>query len=102
MGASSSLIGIGGGLYYVPTFLFFGHGPAVSGATSMFLELSSKLTTSLLFLINGNLNLQYLFGIGVFLMIGSSFAQITIKKMVKKYARQSFLTFAFVLFCYLA
>jgi uncharacterized membrane protein YfcA len=53
------MTGFGGGFFYIPMFLHLNYAPQVANATSLFLIFWSKLATSIIFSINGDMHLEY-------------------------------------------
>jgi uncharacterized membrane protein YfcA len=92
-GIASGLLGIGGGLIVAPLLLEMGLLPEVTSASSSFLVLFTSASTSIQFMINGMLNLDYA-SVLFLLSISASFIGVNlINRLVKNTNRPSIIVF---------
>lgn len=92
-GIASGLLGIGGGLIVAPLLLEMGLLPEVTSASSSFLVLFTSSSTSIQFMINGMLNLDYA-SILFLLSLSASFIGVNlINRLVKNTNRPSIIVF---------
>lgn len=88
-GAVASMIGIGGGVIYVPVLLILGYPPFVAGSTSMLMVMYSSTATFISYNIIGNVNVGYAFWLALWSTIGVIFGVTGANKIVQKTGRQS-------------
>ena len=93
-GVAAGLLGIGGGLVLGPLFLEMGMLPEVSTSTSSFMVLFTSSTTTLQFLILGQLKLDYAGFLLPACFVGALAGVLIVKRMIKKYGRMSIVVFA--------
>lgn len=92
-GIASGLLGIGGGLIVAPLLLEMGLIPEVTSASSSFLVLFTSSSTSIQFMINDMLNLEYA-SVLFCLSITASFIGVNlINRLVKNTNRPSIIVF---------
>ena len=87
-GIAAGLLGIGGGLVLGPLFLEMGMLPEVSSATSSFMVLFTASTTSLQFLILGQLQLDYAGWLLPSCFIGALLGVLLVKRLIKRCVRR--------------
>jgi uncharacterized membrane protein YfcA len=88
-GTVASMIGIGGGVIYVPVLLILGYPPFVAGSTSMLMVMYSSTATFISYNIIGNVNVGYAFWLALWSTIGVVFGVTGANKIVQKTGRQS-------------
>lgn len=71
VGLFSAIVGVGGGIYIVPTLTELGFPNTVVSATSLFLVFWAKLASTLLFALNGSLMYDYSLILCLLCCIGS-------------------------------
>lgn len=102
VGLLASFVGLGGGVSLNPTLLSFGFAPVTIAATSMFLIMISKLSAAILYSMSGLMPFEYWFFNGAFLIISSIIALVQLNAMIKKWSRQSIISFIFTFFMLLS
>lgn len=102
VGVFSAIVGVGGGIYIVPTLLAMGYIPAVVSATSLFLVFWAKFASTILFLFAGDLLLGLTLYLGILSVIGSYISITVLKSQIKKLGRQSIISFCFAGFVMLS
>ena len=92
-------LGIGGGVIFNPLLMSMGVPPKVSSATGMYMINFSKISTTFLYLVFGELYLDYALWIGCWSVVGSVIGLSGANHYMKKSNRQSIIVFflAFVL-----
>lgn len=95
-GFIAALTGIGGGLLINPFLMSLNYTPIVSSFTAMYLVMVGKITAAFLHLITGELPYQYNLFIGFFIIVGVFISEKAIASLIKKYGRQSFISFTFL------
>lgn len=98
VGCFSAIIGVGGGIYIVPTLLKLKFIPQVVSATSLFLVFWAKLASTILFILNGSIKLDYMVVLSVLSLIGSYVSLKVLKNILKTIERQSIISYAFTIF----
>jgi uncharacterized membrane protein YfcA len=83
------MIGIGGGVIYVPMLLILGYPPFVAGSTSMLMVMYSALANFISYNISGPVNNGYAFWLALWAMIGVILGVTGANKIVQKTGRQS-------------
>lgn len=95
IGFISSIVGIGGGMLLNPMLLHFDIPPQVVSFTAMYLIVINKFISLLVFLLSGLMPVSYLVFIGVVLTCAVIVTEIKLGELIKRYKRQSFISFAF-------
>lgn len=98
VGAFSAIVGVGGGIYIVPTLKELGYHSKVISATSLFLVFWAKLASSFLFLLNGSLIFDYTTVVCTMACLGSWISLSVLRSVMAKVDRQSIITGCFALF----
>ena len=93
-------LGLGGGVIFNPLLISLGVPPKVSSATGMYLILFSKIATSVLYVVFGQLQMDYGLWIAFFSTIGAMLGLKGANWYMRKFKRQSIILFflAFILF----
>ena len=65
-GLFSGVLGLGGGTIFNPMMLAMGVNPVVANSTGMYMVMFSTLSSSILFIISGTLNITFGLWIGAF------------------------------------
>lgn len=98
VGAFSAIVGVGGGIYIVPTLKKLGYHSKVVSATSLFLVFWAKLASTFLFLMNGSLIFDYTTVVCTMACVGSWISLTVLKSLMAKVDRQSIITGCFAAF----
>jgi uncharacterized protein len=69
-GMLAGAFGLGGGVIFNPILLTMGLPPQVSGACSLYLVCFSKIASSLVYILNGKMNILYALWAGLFTSLG--------------------------------
>lgn len=88
-GFVAGAFGLGGGSIYNPMLLSMGVPPKVSSATGMYLVGFSTISTSFIFIIMGNLKVDYSVWAALWSTLGAMLGQYLAKRYMKKSGRQS-------------
>ena len=88
-GFFSSIIGVGGSLFYIPMLLILGYPPFVASSTSIFLVMNSAFANSITYTIKGDINVYNGLWYGLWTVIGVFFGVTVANKIVQKTGRQS-------------
>jgi uncharacterized membrane protein YfcA len=83
------MIGIGGGVIYVPMLLILGYPPFVAGSTSMLMVMYSALANFISYNISGSVYNGYAFWLALWAMLGVILGVTGANKIVQKTGRQS-------------
>jgi uncharacterized membrane protein YfcA len=94
-GIIASLVGIGGGTITNPVLLSYNFMPTVVSFTSMYLIVANKIVADTVFILGDVMPLQYMFFIGLILVVGVLIVEWKLGQLVKKLGRQSFISFLF-------
>ena len=86
-------LGLGGGVIYNPLLMAMGVPPKVSSSTGMYLVMFSTVATSSMYLIFGNLIVDYGLWIAAWSCVGSIIGLKGANWYMKKYNRQSIIVF---------
>jgi len=98
VGAFSAIVGVGGGIYIVPTLKKLGYHSKVISATSLFLVFWAKLASTFLFVLNGSLIFDYTTVVCTMACVGSWVSLTVLKSLMAKVDRQSIITGCFAAF----
>lgn len=82
-------LGLGGGVIFNPLLLAMGVPPRVSSATGMYLITFSKIVTSVIYFLYGELVLDYALWAAFVSVIGSIIGLASVNWYMKKFGRQS-------------
>lgn len=85
----SGALGQGGGSIFNPVLLSMGVPPAVASSTGMYMIMFSTAGSSIVYILNGMLKVDYAFWISAWCIVGSIFGLIMLKKLLQMYNRQS-------------
>jgi uncharacterized membrane protein YfcA len=85
----SGALGLGGGSIFNPLLLSMGVPPKVASATGMYMIIFSTGASSLIYIIQGNLDIYYGLWIGGFCIIGTIAGMFLLEKLMDRIARQS-------------
>ncbi len=85
----SGALGLGGGSIFNPLLMSLGIPPSVSSSTGMYMIMFSTAGSSIAYILYGILNIQYALWIGIWCSFGSLIGLSILKKITKKYNRQS-------------
>lgn len=88
-GWASGCLGLSGGAIFNPLLLNQGVPPSVASATGMYMILFSTIGTTIVFSIQGNLNILFGLWIGGWCCLASVAGMYALDKIVKKFGRQS-------------
>lgn len=69
-GFLAGAFGLGGGVIFNPVLLTMGLPPQVSAATGLYLVTYSKISTSLIYFLNGQMNIFYALWLGLWAVVG--------------------------------
>jgi len=94
-GVLSGALGLGGGVLFNPIFLALGVPPRVAASTGMFMIMFSTFSSSVIYVIQGTLNIEFGLWLGFFTAIGSIIGLAGIDSLIKRFDRQSLIVFAF-------
>jgi uncharacterized membrane protein YfcA len=98
VGLLAAAVGLGGGVSLNPTLMAFEFEPVIIAGTAMFLIMISKLASALLYVLAGKMVIGYWIFLGMWLVAASIMANFQLKKIIKKFSRQSLISFVFVFF----
>jgi len=98
VGLLAAAVGLGGGVSLNPTLMAFEFEPVTIAGTAMFLIMISKLASAMLYVLAGKMRIGYWMFLGVWLIAATIVANFQLKKIIKKFARQSLIAFVFVFF----
>ena len=90
-GLISGTLGLGGGVIFNPLLLELNVNPIVASSTGMYMVMFSTLSSWILFVISGTLNIAYGLWLSLFVIIGTVYGLKSINKYVKESGRQSIL-----------
>lgn len=93
----STVVGIGGGIYMVPTLQSLGYLPEIVGSTSIFMVFWSKLITLVWFFLNKNILVGLTQWLGIIQQFGSWFSLMFLKVVTRKILRQSYVSIGYSL-----
>ena len=88
-GTVAAIVGIGGGMIYIPMLLIFGYPPFVASSTSMFMVMYAATSNFLSYTISGHVNITYAFWLALWTVIGVIVGVTGANTIVKKTGRQS-------------
>ena len=88
-GMVSGLLGIGAGVLFNPLLLSIGVHPLVTSATGMYMVMFISGSSSMLFIVGGNLNLSFAFWIAVYSVLATYVGIKQINKVVQRSGRGS-------------
>lgn len=83
----SGALGLGGGSIFNPLLLSMGCPPSVASATGMYMIIFSTGATTLTFILNGQMDVQYGPWIALFCVVGTIVGMSMIKIVMKKLGR---------------
>ena len=86
--------GLGGGFIYGPILLSIGFNPLVIAATCLYLIIFSSTSSLFMFAFFGQVNVSYALWIMIFTGLGVFIGLFSIKELMKRYKRPSFVVFA--------
>ena len=95
-GFIAAALGFGGGIIYNPVLLAFGLPPMVASASSLYLITFSKVASTLVYFMNGQLDVQYGFWSSMIAIIGSCIAVPLSSWYIKRSGRQSIIVWTLV------
>jgi uncharacterized membrane protein YfcA len=95
-GIVASMVGIGGGMITNPILMSQDFIPQVVSFTGMYLIVMNKIVSSTVFILSGLMPIDYLLFTGVILAIGVVIVEWKVAQVVKKFGRQSIISFLFV------
>lgn len=95
-GMLAGAFGLGGGVIFNPILLTMGLPPQVSGACSLYLVCFSKIASSLVYILNGKMNILYALWAGLFTSIGGLLGSLFLIFYIKYGGRQSTIVFILV------
>ena len=90
-GIVSSSLGIGGGMITNPAFASLGMDPKESSSTSNFLIIVTAIAATFMFILSGQLEINYSICLGTFCTIAAFIGSFYILKYINKTGRSSFL-----------
>jgi uncharacterized membrane protein YfcA len=100
-GFLAGAFGLGGGVIFNPILLTMGLPPQVAGKASLFLVCFSKIASTVVYILNDALNLDYGLWVGLWSSVGGFAGAFTLIAYIKYTSRQStlvwILVFEFVL-----
>lgn len=88
-GLVSGAFGLGGGSIFGPVLLHLHVAPKVVSATSMYMIMYSTVSSSLMYIIVGTLDIGYGFWISFYSVIGTIIGMKILDTIMKKFQRQS-------------
>lgn len=88
-GAVAAVVGIGGGMIYIPMLLIIGYPPFVASSTSMLMVMYAAASNFISYTIAGHMNLPYGFWLALWTVLGVIVGVTVANKVVKKTGRQS-------------
>ncbi|CAI2364483.1 unnamed protein product [Moneuplotes crassus] len=101
VGAIAAVIGIGGGLLFIPILLILGYSPFVASCTSMFMVMYSASANVISYIIAGKTNIPYGFWLALWTCLGVILGMTTANKILAKTGRQSIFIFLFAIINFL-
>lgn len=96
IGIISANVGIGGGLVITPLLLSYDYLPVVVSYTGMYMVVVNKIVSTTVFLLSGNMPIDYMLVIGSCLICGVAITELKLGQYIKKVGRPSIITFIFV------
>jgi uncharacterized membrane protein YfcA len=90
-GIVSSSLGIGGGMITNPVFSGLGMDPKQSSSTSNFLIIVTAIASSFIFILSGQLNLQYSLNMGALCTVAAWIGSFFILKYINRTGKSSIL-----------
>jgi hypothetical protein len=96
-GFASGALGLGGGSIFNPLLLSMGVPPKVASASGMYMIIFATGSSTVAYIINDMLNLDYSLWVGSFNVAGTILGMIALRAVMKKLNRQSPLVFLLVL-----
>ena len=96
-GFGAGALGLGGSTIYNPAMLAMGVPPRVSSATGLHLVTFSKIASTVVYVINDQLDIYYGLWIGLFSIIGSLGSLLVMQYYMKKTGRQSVIVWSLTL-----
>lgn len=96
-GTLSGALGLGGGVIFNPVLLLLGLPPYVVSASGLYLVTFSKIATSVVYLIYGQLDIPYGFMLAFWAMAGAVVATYGARWYERVSGRQSFIVWTLVL-----
>ena len=88
-GTITAVVGIGGGVIYIPMLLTLGYPPFVASSTSMLMVMYAATANFISFAIGGHVDIGYAFWLALWTCLGVIFGVTGANKIVKKTGRQS-------------
>lgn len=88
-GWASGCLGLSGGAIFNPLLLNQGVPPSVASATGMYMILASTTGSTIVYAIQGNLNILFGLWLGFWTCVASVAGLIALDKIVKRFNRQS-------------
>lgn len=88
-GAVAAVVGIGGGMIYIPMLLIIGYPPFVASSTSMLMVMYAAASNFISYTIGGHTNIGYGFWLALWTVLGVVVGVTGANKIVKKTGRQS-------------
>lgn len=86
-------LGLGGGVIFNPLLMSLGVPPKVSSATGMYMITFSKISTCVIYFVNGKLIMDYALWIAAWSMVGSVIGLYGANIYMAKFDRQSIIVF---------
>jgi len=97
----SGALGLGGGSIFNPLFLSMGVPPKVASASGMYMIIFSTGASTMIYIINGMLDISYGMWVGGFCFVGTFLGMHLLNVVMKKLNRQSplvmLLSFIFII-----
>ena len=90
-------LGLGGGVIFNPLLLAMGVPPKVSSATGMYLITFSKIVTSVIYFLYGELVIDYALWCAFTATLGSILGLASVNWYMRKFGRQSIIVFCLTL-----
>ena len=92
-GTIAAIVGIGGGMIYIPLLLIIGYPPFVASSTSMFMVMYSSIGNVIAYSVQGKVYYAYGAWYALWTMLGVILGVTGANKIVKKTGRQSLFIF---------
>lgn len=92
-GGIAAMIGVGGGILYVPLLLMLGYHPFVAGSTSMLIIMYASFSNTISFYFSGDLKIGFALWLSLWTCIGVVLGLTITTRIVAKTGRQSILIF---------
>ena len=92
-GIASGAFGLGGGAIFNPVLLYLGQLPKVVSATAMYMIMFSTLSSSVVYILLGTLNIYYGIWVSLWCVLGTLIGLNILEKIMAKYKRQSPIVF---------